>query len=175
MAVIDPRIMSLAVLQVRRFLKDHKHKNRLLLNEFESEDEEVRQAIVDALADWNIALPPLPAVTLSTHPAKHLLVRKAAMELLRSAMIWHAREHLPSSDGGTSADDHAKFGEYSQIIGMNLADYEKKRDDLKVSINISRAYGGLGSEYAYDFYDWEYGLTSVVDTSSGNNTQGEQR
>jgi hypothetical protein len=146
----NPKIMEIAVRRTRLYIRDTKELNKLLGGKYESDDQSVRQAIMDALWDWNISNPPIASVLLQTHPAPHLLIRKAAIELLKSAGIWHSREHLPSQDGGTSADDHAKIGEYSQWLQYLDADYERKKTDLKVSINIQDSYGGVGSEYDYD-------------------------
>ncbi len=58
---------------------------------------------------------------------------------------------MPSSDGGTSGDDHAKAGEYSAWIDRLSAEYERKKSDLKTQLNITAAInGGMGmsSEYA---------------------------
>jgi len=146
----NPQIMEIAIRRVRSYIRDTKELNKLLGGKYESDNTQIKQALMDALWDWNISNPPLESVTLQRHPAPHLLIRKASLDLLKSAGIWHSREHLPSSDGGTSADDHAKIGEYSQWISVMEADYEKKKTDLKEQINIKNCYGGVGSEYDYD-------------------------
>ena len=155
MPTIDPNILEAAVKRVRQYIRDDIHFNKLLGGKYESDTPAVQQAILDALWDWNVSDPPLTGVTLKTHPAKHLLVRKAAIELLKSAGIWHSREHLPSSDGGTSADDHAKLAEYSQWISTIEQEYENKKTQLKKQINVANAFGGLHSEYLFEYYDWD--------------------
>jgi hypothetical protein len=156
-----PHLFDFVINRVRIYIRDSKELNKLLGNKFESDDTAVRQAIIDAINDWNISQPPLTPIDLRTHPAKLLLVRKACVELMKSAMIWHSREHMPSQDGGTSADDHAKFAEYSQWIGMIEADYETKKSALKVSMNVAQCFGGLASEYSYGWEDWGYNFRSV--------------
>jgi hypothetical protein len=156
-----PHLFDFVIGRVRLYIRDSKELNKLLGNKFESDDPAVRQAIIDAINDWNISQPPLTPIDLRTHPAKLLLIRKACLELLRSAGIWHSREHMPSQDGGTSADDHAKFAEYSQWIGMIEADYERKKTELKVSQNVAQCFGGVASEYSYGWEDWGYNFRSV--------------
>ena len=156
-----PHLFDFVIQRVRIYIRDSKELNKLLGNKFESDDPAIRQAIIDAINDWNISQPPLTPIDLRTHPAKLLLVRKACLELIRSAMLWHAREHMPSQDGGTSADDHAKFAEYSQWIASVEADYERKKTDLKVSQNLAQCFGGLASEYSYGWEDWGYNFRSV--------------
>jgi hypothetical protein len=153
--------MDFVISRVRIYIRDSKELNKLLGNKFESDDTAVRQSIIDAINDWNISQPPLTPIDLRSHPAKLLLVRKACIELMKSAMIWHSREHMPSQDGGTSADDHAKFSEYSQWIGMIESDYETKKSALKVSQNLAQCFGGLASEYSYGWEDWGYNFRSV--------------
>jgi hypothetical protein len=98
--------------------------------------------------------PPICTVTLANHPAKYLLLTGAAIEALTSAGLWHSREHMPSQDGGTSADDHAKAAEYSGWIERYVANYEKKKIDFKVMQNVQGALGNMSisSEYSLSFY-----------------------
>jgi len=149
----DEKRLERAVRSLRNFIRDKKELNTLLLGRFESNDEELRQAIISALIDWNMTPPMIGAVGLANHPNKHLLIHMAALEALGSAGIWHSREHMPSADGGTSGDDHAKAGEYSGWIERLYSDYERKKSDLKTAINIASGMDsmGLSSEYASMF------------------------
>lgn len=148
-AMSDTDRLDRAVQSLRNMIRDKKALNRLLMGEEESSDEELRQAIVCALIDWNVTPPLITPVTLSNHPNKYLLLMGAAVQALTSSGIWHSREHMPSSDGGSSADDHAKAGEYSGWIERYAAEYERKKVDLKAALNIAAAYGDMGvtSEY----------------------------
>jgi hypothetical protein len=78
----------------------------------------------------------------------------AAIQALTSAGLWHSREHMPSSDGGTTGDDHAKATEYSGWIERYVSDYERKKIDMKVMFNIAMAMGNMSvsSEYSLSFY-----------------------
>lgn len=146
----DEERLRRAVKSLRNMIRDKRQLNQLLLGNFETSDDEMKQAIVVALMDWNGSPPILQPHTLANHPRKDLLLQKAALECLQGAGIWHSREHMPSADGGTSADDHAKAGEYSGWIERYYADYERKKSDMKTAQNIQEAYGqmGLSSEYA---------------------------
>jgi hypothetical protein len=150
----DEERMCRAVRSLRNMLRDKKELNRLLAGQFESTDEELRFCIMHALMDWNTTPPPLRIVTLTNHPSKVLLLQGAAIQAMTSAGIWHSREHMPSSDGGTSADDHAKASEYSGWIERYVAEYERKKSDIKVMLNIAAANGNMtiSSEYAASFY-----------------------
>jgi hypothetical protein len=146
----DTERLQRAVACVRMFIRDKRELNRLLRGENESSDDEIQLALMNALRDWNTTPPMLGGVTLANHPAKHLLLMAAAVEVVRGAMLWHSREHMPSSDGGTSADDHAKAGEYSAWLDRVQQDYERKKTDYKVAENLQAALGGMScpSEYA---------------------------
>lgn len=141
-----------AIQCVRKYIRDDPRLNRLLRGQLESPDGEIQLALTMAIEDWNNSPPPLGRVTIVTHPAKQLLLMKAAVEVLRGAGMWHSREHLPSSDGGTSADDHAKAGEYSGWLAGIDQEYERKRDNLKVSMNINAALNGMGAPSEYSFF-----------------------
>lgn len=152
--ITDDERLTRAVRSLRHMIRDKKQLNRLLVGNTESSDEELRFAILHSLMDWNTTPPPLSFVTLQSHPSKVLLLQGAAIQALTSAGIWHSREHMPSSDGGTSADDHAKAQEYSGWIERYVAEYERKKGDIKVMLNISAANGNMpiSSEYSQSFY-----------------------
>ncbi|HSW49525.1 MAG TPA: hypothetical protein VLH09_05085 [Bryobacteraceae bacterium] len=143
---------SRAIASVRKYIRDHRQLNRLLRGQEETTDPEIQLAISMAIEDWNSAPPPIGRVTIVNHPAKQLLIIKAAVEVLRTAGIWHSREHMPSTDGGTSADDHAKAGEYSGWLAGLDQEYERKRDNFKVAQNINAALGGMGAPSEYSFF-----------------------
>lgn len=143
-----------AVITLRHFIRDKPELNRLLLGNTESTEVELRVALSMALIDWNQSPPVLAPVDLSNHPNKFLLLQCAAIQTLISSGIYHSREHMPSSDGGTSGDDHAKAAEYGSWIERMQSEYERKKADLKTSINVSQALGNMGvrSEYSWRIY-----------------------
>jgi hypothetical protein len=146
----DEERLRRAVRSLRNMIRDKRVLNQLLLGNYETSDEEMKQAIVISLIDWNSTPPIISMKSLADHPRKDLLLKGAAIECMTGAGIWHSREHMPSADGGTSADDHAKAGEYSGWIQRFYEDYEKKKSDYKTAENIREAYGqmGLPSEYS---------------------------
>lgn len=154
----DEQILERAVGSLRNMIRDKRQLNRLLVGQYESQDDELRQCIIQALLDWNTTPPLIGGVTLRTHPNKYLLLQKAAIEALTQAGVWHSREHMPSSDGGTSGDDHAKAGEYSGWIERWAADYERRKGDLKASLNIAAALGGQSMPSEYGLIQNYYGV-----------------
>lgn len=156
----DEERMRRAVGSLRNMLRDKKELNRLLMGNHESSDLELRQCILQALMDWNMTPPIISTISLANHPNKFLLLQGAAIEALSSAGLWHSREHMPSADGGTSGDDHAKASEYSGWIARYADSYEKKKSDLKTAINIMNAMQNMGVPS-------EYGFTSIYGSPAG--------
>lgn len=142
-----------AVKSLRNFLRDKPELNRYLQGQVEHRDDECRQAIISALIDWDRTPPIIGVSSLASHTNKPLLIQKAAINLLREAMLWHAREHVPTSDGGTSADDHAKVAEYGVILDRLDADYEAKKTAEKAFLNISAALGNMSVASEYSYYE----------------------
>lgn len=152
--ITDEERLTRAVGSLRNMLRDKKSLNKLLAGQEESSDEELRQCMIEALIDWNESPPRIGPVTLRNHPNKLLLLQGAAIQAITSSALWHAREHMPSSDGGTSGDDHDKMSSYAGILDRLSQDYERKKTDKKAAINIEQALNGMSvsSEYALGAY-----------------------
>ena len=144
-----------AVKVLQDYLKDSPNYNLLLGNRYENDPANLKLFIFMALDDWNSTPPPIPPAGISNHPFKSMLIMGAAIWALRSAGIWHSREHMPSSDGGTSADDHAKYNEYKGWINSQVNIYETNKLNTKKSINMNNAFGSFPSEYASFRYSGE--------------------
>lgn len=156
--ISDDERMTRAMQSLRNMIRDKRQLNRLLMGQFETQNEELRQCIVAAIMDWNTSPPLIGGINLATHPNKFLLLQKAAVEALTSAGIWHSREHMPSADGGTSADDHAKANEYSAWIDRYNQEYERKKSDLKMAMNVAAALGDMGVMSEYGLLQSYYGV-----------------
>jgi len=104
-------------------------------------------AIEDSLDDWNTTPPPIPHVTYNSHPSRRLLIRGAVIEILESAGILMSRNRLDYSDGGVTVRVSDKAQDYSQWIDRFINRYEKKKYEIKKTINIQRGWGSVASEY----------------------------
>jgi hypothetical protein len=144
---VAEEIIKRATECLRRYIKDTPEMNKLLGGKYENDPASAELAIWMTLDDCNASPPPIPYTDLKSHPAKSLIIIGAALECLRMAGIWHSRERMPSADGGTSADDHAKVGEYSQWIQSMQNRYEMGKLNVKKSINAASAFGEYFSEY----------------------------
>lgn len=138
--------MDEMVERVRMFLRDHPILNKLIHGN-ETNDTQLRIHILDAVDDFNFSPPLLAKVTVETYPSKRLLTRGAVIEALTSAGILQSRNRLSYSDGGISVQVSDKAQEYMAWINFLVVDYEKKKLELKKTINTEQAYGGIHSEY----------------------------
>lgn len=141
------RVTAQRVRDLRAYLRDDPLLNELLEGK-ESTDGQLREAILDSIDDWNNTQPPLAFITVENHPSRRMLIRGAAIEILRSTAIYYARNQLPYSDGGISVDDKNKLGPYLSLIQDKANDYETKKINLKKSLNISLGFGQIPSEYS---------------------------
>jgi hypothetical protein len=135
--------------RLRRFLRDDATLNTLISGE-ESSDAQLMDALEDSVDDWNNTPPPLAHITLETHPSVRLLIRGAAIEILASAGILQSRNRLDYSDGGVTVRVSDKAPDYQAWITRMVNDYERKKLELKKTLNIQLGYGAVPSEYYQD-------------------------
>ena len=146
---------KILIRQLRAFLRDDPTLNELIEGK-ESSDGQLKQALLDALEDWNTTPPLLAPVNVANHPSRRLLVRSAAIEILVSMGIYFARNDLTYSDGGITVADKNKAGIYAQYVQKLQADFERKKLDLKKARNLDLAYGIVPSEYGAIWDDDEH-------------------
>jgi len=131
---------------LRRFLRDIDELNKLLGRK-ESTDNQLQMALDMALDDWNMTPPIFTAVGYSNHPCPNLLLRGGAIQVLMSAGILYSRNKLAYNDGGVSVQSSDQAGEYSMWLNMIVNDYERKKQSIKVQLNLESCWGGDYSEY----------------------------
>lgn len=144
---LKPQKLGLKLIEeLRAFLRDDPILNELIEGK-ESTNGQMKQALLDAVDDWNITDPPLAEINLGTHPSRRLLVRAAAIEILTSAGIFYSRNRLDYNDGGIVVRDKDKASDYLQHIQNLIRDYETKKISRKKTQNISIGFGSVPSEY----------------------------
>lgn len=141
------KVGAVLVRKLRNYLRDDPVLNELIEGK-ESSDGQLREAVLDAIEDWNNTQPPLANVTIITHPSSRLLIRGAAIEILHSAGILQSRNRLDYNDGGIVVRDKDKAPDYQAWIGHLIRDYETKKINLKKSQNIALGFGSIPSEYS---------------------------
>jgi len=133
---------------LRLFLNDTPELNRLIRRQ-ESTDEKLDLALCLAIDDYNITSPPLGLVSVENFPSIWLLLYGAAIQVLRSAGLLQSRNELVYQAGNVSVRIFDKTQLYQSWIAHFLEDYERKKQNFKISQNIASALaGGVQSEYA---------------------------
>jgi hypothetical protein len=139
---------------LRLFLNDTPELNRLIRTE-ESPDPKLDLAIALAISDFNTTPPLLSDVTVVNHPSLLLLIYGATIQVLRSAGLLQSRNELVYSSGGVSVRIFDKTQLYQSWIAQFSAEYERKKQNYKISLNINQSLAsGVSSEYGILNYFW---------------------
>ena len=145
---VSSQRMNKALKYLRMFLRDTPQLNTLT-RDYELDDEHLRFAIDMTLSDWNTTTPPQPHKTIENFPSLFLLMHGAAIQALTMAGIQQSRNELSYQSGGSSFMRSNKTQLYQSWLNMFKNDYEMKKRNLKIAINVGRGYGGVFSEYDY--------------------------
>lgn len=139
---------------LRLFLNDTPELNRLIRQQ-ETDDPHLDLAIALGVDDFNITSPLLSTYRVETFPSLYMLIYGATIQVLRSAGILQSRNELAYSSGGVSVRIFDKTQNYMAWIAQFVAEYERKKSNYKISLNVMNALaGGIPSEYAMLNYFW---------------------
>lgn len=139
---------------LRLFLNDTPELNRLIRVQ-ESTDEKLDLALLLTVDDYNVTPPLLGTSQVANFPSLYLLIYGAAIQVLRSAGLLQSRNELAYSSGGVSVRIFDKTQLYQSWIAQFVAEYERKKQNFKISVNINAALaGGVSSEYSILNYFW---------------------
>jgi len=139
---------------LRLFLNDTPDLNRLIRT-YESTDEKLDLAMILAVDDYNVTPPLLSTAQVANFPSLYLLIYGASIQVLRSAGLLQSRNELAYSSGGVSVRIFDKTQLYQSWIAQFVAEYERKKQNFKISLNINSALsGGVSSEYSMLNYFW---------------------
>ncbi len=134
---------------IKDFTRDYPDVNRLLKFKEETAPNIVGLCVNFALSFLNSIPPPVMNFDFGTFPIPSLLVHQAAIEVMISIGICNARNDLVYNNGGITVrpSDREKYLPIIQILSR-ITDMEINNfKQLKVSINIDGAYGGVSSPY----------------------------
>lgn len=154
LSALDQQRMAKAKKYLRFFLMDTEQLNRLIRGK-ELEDEHLEFAILMTLSDWNTTTPVLGRTTIGTFPSLYLLMHGAAIQCLKMAGLYQSRNELTYSSGGSSFIRSNKTSLYQSWISNFASEFEAKKLNLKLQMNIEGAYGkGFSSEYSMIGFDF---------------------
>ena len=151
MAIDLDTLRELRIRQVRVFLSDFPYKNRLLGTE-ESDRDDIELALDLSVDNFNNAEVPKTSFALANFPSLRVLIYGAVIELLTMKGILYSRNRLNYSDGGIQVAVNDKAPEYTQWLNAMLRTNERLTANLKLSLNVANAWGGVPSEYATTDY-----------------------
>ena len=134
--------------KIRRFMRDNAYLNRLISG-YESSDEDILEALEDALDDFNQTPPFIGKFGLSNPPPWSILKRGVVICLLESVGLLNTRNSLPFSDGGLQVQNN-KTPEIQAWLQLFVNKYEEKKIRWKTSVNIEQSFGvgAVSSEYS---------------------------
>ena len=138
---------------LRRFLQDTPELNRLIRKK-EIEDEDYEICIELAIDDWNATTPHVGVMRIEHFPSLYLLVLGADVQALRMAGIYQSRNELNYQALGSSFTRANKTQYYIMWLQNFQQEWEKKKKDFKIAMNVELGYGGSFSEYLYIGYDF---------------------
>jgi hypothetical protein len=146
----DNADLAVNVPMLRRRLRDYAQFNEIF--EQVMTDDELADAIVDSIADFN-ALPPFMGdYDERTFPDRKLLLDTATCEALQRLVLWHAQNQFSASDAGLQIPIHEQWQGLMQIEQMLRARSEQRAARLKAQLNVQRAWGpGVSSPLWREF------------------------
>lgn len=141
------------VTKLRDFIRDYKEDNSLLDGE-ENTDQQLQRALEDSLDYFNTSYQPITEYTISDIPSWVIVRDRAAINILQSNILKSARNMIQYTDqGGVNIREEDVYGRYINIFNVWLAKNEAHIQRLKANYNIDGCYGGVESEYIYEYND----------------------
>ena len=133
---------------IRIFCMDRKELNPLLRGvRWSSED--IDQAIQRVVDYFNETPPYSISFVISNFPYRYSLLLGVAGHLLRSASINEASNQLNYSADGVTVQDKDKAEIFMRIGNAYWEEFKDKVNTIKITANISNAFGSTPSELDY--------------------------
>lgn len=133
--------------EIRLSIRDSDPGENLLLDDVEFDGAELVQAIVRPVAYWNEVPPPIEKFRPDTFPYREHWLKAIQGYLFQMAAHSYRRNTLKYDAGGNSVADKDKEREYLAMSERLLGEYQTWVLNTKVSLNIRKFYGTVGSTY----------------------------
>lgn len=147
MPVTLDKLREMRINQVRIFLSDFPHMNRLLPGE-ESDKDTIELAVDLSIDNFNNAEGFQTGFSLATFPSLKILIYGAVIEILKMKGILYSRNRLNYTDGGVQVAINDKAPEYMQWATAMERTYDRLVVNKKIALNAAAAWGGVPSEYS---------------------------
>lgn len=138
-----------SISEVRLHLRDTDPSESFLLDNLAFSDEEILQATWLPVQYWNEIPPPIGTYTTTNFPFRYHWLMAISGYLFLTAAEQMRRNNLRYSAGGVNIDDQNKEPNYEAAAQRRLDEYRTFVRRKKAEINLSNAYGGVGSDYRY--------------------------
>lgn len=130
----------ISTMDIRRVLRDFPEANNLL-DDYEFDEEEIRQAMTLTVDEWNDMTPQIIDYTLENFPYRTIMIRMTVGNLLQIAAMAFNRNKLTYTAGGGSIGDQDKGPVYMQV-GATLMDQARSQMRAKkTEINFDQCWG----------------------------------
>ena len=150
----DLAIIRYITEKVRNFAGDKAELNTLLRT-IETTDEEM-QACIEKAVDFYNSFGYSTSYTLTDYPNMGNLIDGTVIQILMGKGILSARNMVTYQDnGGVTIQDMDVYGRYVNLFNILVSNYVRNVQSIKVSLNISGAYGGIESPWSIlgNYYD----------------------
>lgn len=131
---------------IRMHLRDTPIENDLLAD-YEFDNDEVINALVRPIRQWNETPPPIAVHTCRSFPYRYYWLQAVVGELLRTAAHHYMRNNLKVQHGGVSGNIKDKYKEYMATAQMYRDEWLIFVDQKKVELNAAAAFGVTQSAY----------------------------
>jgi hypothetical protein len=150
--ILDLGTLTYIRSRIRNFNGDKEALN-LLIQDQETTDEELNDYISKAIDYFN-GFGYVTEYTVSDYPNKGNLIDGTIIQILMGKGILSARNMLTYNDaGGVTVQDYDVYGRYINLFNAFINKYAAQIRDIKVSLNVQNAYGGLESPMGEWWYD----------------------
>jgi hypothetical protein len=135
--------------EIRLDLWDADRRENLRIDTVEFSDEQIIQAIIDPIRQWNETPPPIAAYTTARFPY-HLAWRNAVVgRLLQNAAHHYRRNRQKVEGGGLQDDDLNREPEYAAAGKARLDEWDLFIRTKKAELNFAAGWGTVHSDYAF--------------------------
>ena len=150
----DVRGGPLTLGEIRLALRDTVEENELL-QDYEFDADEVVDAMIWPIREWNESPPPVARFSCRNFPFRHNWMEATIGRLLMTAAHHYNRNNLQLNHGGLSGNLKDKGGPYVEMAKIYLTNWKQFILRKKVEINVSGGYGSVSSPYG-SYSGWSF-------------------
>jgi hypothetical protein len=135
----DP-LLCVTAPMLRKKIRDLPRYNEIVKHELS--DDELVQAIIDAIASFNGMSPFFSSYSSEDFPDRSLLLEMSICEAYDQLVLWHGRQELNVQDAGLQVPIHENWKPIAAIVDRIRVRTADRAAKLKTQLNVQRALGG---------------------------------